>query len=419
MVWLTDLVYHYLALPLLWLAARTASITNAKLRRRFIEEQSWKRVGAAEGVTVAEGAAPNGPRILFHASSMGEFEQLLPVIRLTRSRVQNVRIIASFFSPSGYAHGLRTPAVDVCTYLPFDTSHRVRAYFNALRPDVIVIDRYDVWRTFILEAHARHIPVMLINATYPTSARGILRSWFADTYTRLAFISAVTITDARKLSELTRRPVSVLDDTRIDRVIEKCSTIDASVEKLRRPDETTIVVGSSWPQDEDITAEALCIPGVRLILVPHEPTIEALAAVQARVPCTLLSVATKATRGHILVDSVGHLLGLYAIADAAIVGGGFGVGVHSVTEPAVYGMPIATGPNIKRSADATRLHELGLLSVVRNAEELLTWYTTTVAVTAKRTSVAHATRVAMTEHVGASEIHADRIANLLAGLRKN
>lgn len=402
---LTDFIYRYMALPLLWLGARTASITNTKLRRRFREERSWQKTSLASTATA--------PHILFHASSMGEFEQLLPVIRLTRSLVPNVRIIASFFSPSGYAHGLRTPEVELCTYLPFDTKHNVRAYLDTLCPHVIVIDRYDVWRTFIVEAHARHIPVLLINATYPTSARGFLRAWFADTYRRLASISAVTIADARKLSELTRLPVSVLDDTRIDRVIEKCSVVDPAVEELRRPDETTIVIGSSWPADIDVAIQLLQHQEIRLVVVPHEPTPQALAAIQARISCTLLSAANVTTRGHIVVDSVGHLLGLYAIADAAIVGGGFGVGVHSVTEPGVYGMPIATGPNIHRSADAKRLHGLGLLSVVTDADQVLAWYKATVANRKVRLTVAEATRSAMIEHAGASMIHAERIAHFL------
>lgn len=424
MVGLTDFVYRYLALPLLWIAARIASLTNAKLRRRFADERSWTVTSVApldessaaplEESLITRGArGVKDQRILFHASSMGEFEQLLPVIRRTRLLRPTVTVVASFFSPSGYNHGLRTPEVDVCTYLPFDTQRRVTAYLDAIHPDVIVIDRYDVWRTFVLEACKRHIPIMLINATYPSSGRGLLRAWFADTYRRLTFISAVTIADGRKLSELTRRPVSVLDDTRIDRVIERCSIVVASVENLRRPDLITIVVGSSWPKDEDLAIEALCIPGVRLVIVPHEPTPQVLAAMQVRLTCTLLSVANETTSGHILVDSVGQLLGLYAVADAAFVGGGFGAGVHSVTEPAVYGMPIATGPNIERSADALRLHDIGLLTVVRTTDEMRAWYKTNVSATSMRANISHATRTAMVERAGASEIHAERIANLV------
>jgi len=416
-VWLTDLVYRYLVLPLVWIAARIASLFNAKMQRRFSEGKTSRRIAQRPDSTVLsyEYAAPktNTPRILFHASSMGEFEQLLPVIQLLRNNVSNLTVIASFFSPSGYAHGIKLPDVDICTYLPFDTKRSVRTYLDTYLPDVIVIDRYDVWRTFILEATARKIPVLLINATFPSGARGLLRYWFADIYRRLTFISAVTLADARKLSELTRRAVTVLPDTRVDRVIEKCTAPEASIEALRRPDILTIVLGSCWSPEETLAFDVLTTPSVRLIIVPHEPTPKVIAAIQARIPSTLLSRCNADTHGHILVDSVGRLLSLYAIADAAIVGGGFGAGVHSVTEPAVYGMPIATGPYIQRSADALRLFDLGLLHVVRSAADLLTWYQTSVASTVRRQTIAVATRSAMIEHAGSSQTHADRIKSYL------
>ena len=408
MIWLTDLVYTYVALPLFWIGARASSIFNAKLRRRFAEDKPTKVSGS-------------GLRILFHASSMGEFEQLLPVIRLTKSRLPHLRVVASFFSPSGYAHGLRTSEVDVCTYLPFDSKRGVRAYLKAIQPKVIVIDRYDVWRNFIVEATAQQIPVFLINATFPSGARGVLRPWFADTYRRIHFISAITLPDAQRLSQLTRRPVSVLNDTRIDRVLERRaaaesaveSTSESAVESLRRNDVLTIVLGSTWPPDEDIAIGALDRPGVRLIIAPHEPTHQALAAIEARVSCTRLSRVTPSTSGHILVDTVGHLLSLYAIADAAYIGGGFGVGVHSVTEPAVFGMPIATGRHIERSADASRLHTLGLLTIARSANDVSAWYDNVVADKSSRLSAALSTRDALVANAGASLIHAERITELM------
>jgi 3-deoxy-D-manno-octulosonic-acid transferase len=64
---------------------------------------------------------------------------------------------------------------------------------------------------------------------------------------------------------------------------------------------------------------------------------------------------------------------LYANADFAYVGNGFGKCVHSTSEPAGYGLPIATGPNISGSPDATELHRNGALEVIENVDDLNNW----------------------------------------------
>ena len=117
---------------------------------------------------------------------------------------------------------------------------------------------------------------------------------------------------------------------------------------------------------------------LRLIVVPHEPTEQHLKRVEDNVQCTRLSQADSAPDGHLLVDSVGLLLSLYSIADAAFVGGGFGAGVHSVTEAVGSGLPSACGPRISRSHDASSLAEAGLLTVIDEPEKLKGWIETVV-----------------------------------------
>lgn len=427
-----------------------ASIWNDKLRLRIRDEHSWQ---GAESLTGSrQHPRTNARRVLFHAASMGEFEQLLPIIRRYKALDPQAIIIASFFSSSGYSHGLRTSEIDVCTYLPFDNVASVNGYLDAIAPDAIIIDRYDVWRTFILQACARGIPAMLVNATLPSLAKGVLRPWVADTYKRLAHITAVTAEHAAGISLLTRRPVDLLSDTRVDRVLDKCAptisnsasdtsaSIDSNVstdssaskgsspstvsnnvfEQLRRKDLLTIVIGSCWSEELELTLVALEVPGIRLIIVPHEPSEKLLSAVS--IPYTLLSEVLKGdtkirdnseSKNHILVDSVGHLLSLYSIADAAFVGGGFGAGVHSVTEPAVYGMPIAVGPNINRSPDAQLLYASGLLRIINDAGNLRQWLENDVQPVNRRTLLASDTRSLMLSLSGSADVYASRISDML------
>ncbi|MCH8301041.1 MAG: hypothetical protein IIC39_10945 [Candidatus Marinimicrobia bacterium] len=70
----------------------------------------------------------------------------------------------------------------------------------------------------------------------------------------------------------------------------------------------------------------------------------------------------------IIVDSIGHLVGLYKFADIAYLGGGFGPGVHNVMEPAVYGIPVIYGPKLKSSETAKYLNEFGGGYIIETAD---------------------------------------------------
>jgi 3-deoxy-D-manno-octulosonic-acid transferase len=58
----------------------------------------------------------------------------------------------------------------------------------------------------------------------------------------------------------------------------------------------------------------------------------------------------------VLVDRVGVLATLYGAGTMAYVGGGFGrAGLHSVFEPAAWGVPVLFGPHWRESRDAALL----------------------------------------------------------------
>ncbi len=318
----------------------------------------------------------NHGRVLIHAASMGELEQCVPVIEVLRDVNPSLDIIISCSSPSGLRHAKTLSGITAVVYHPFEERHDVASFVAHVQPDVVVIDRYDVWPLFVDELHSRVIPVVLINATFPSSATNrLLRSAMSTTYRRLSHITAVTPDDARALQDLVGHDVPSLPDSRVDRVCERVTHAREAFAHLRR-DTITLVIGSSW--DDDL---AILIPSIkqisaddlRVIIVPHEPTESTLTSIETQLPCTRLSHATAETLGHIVVDTVGALLSLYALADAAYVGGGFGAGVHSVLEPAGYGIPLACGPRIDRSRDAVALRQQGACTVLRSQHEADRW----------------------------------------------
>jgi 3-deoxy-D-manno-octulosonic-acid transferase len=155
-----------------------------------------------------------------------------------------------------------------------------------------------------------------------------------------------------------------------------------------------LVAGSTWQPDEEVIFSAYNMlteeekSKLRLILVPHEPTSEHLENLRSKFPDSvylsdllkelensddLSSLKEKIKAKTIIVDSIGKLLKLYANATGAYIGGAFGVGVHSVTEPAGYGIPLVCGINMKNSPDALILADKSALKIVSHSLDLYIW----------------------------------------------
>lgn len=355
-------------------------------------------------------------RVWMHAASMGELEQCVPVMNVLSADSPTIEIVVSCSSPSGIRHAITLPMCTGVIYHPFENRHEIRRTIDIVQPDIVVIDRYDVWPMFIDELHERGIPTVLMNATFPSAGHTrLMRSTIAATYSMVSSITAVTADDASALSGLVQHEVGTQPDSRIDRILDRVNNASMSLEYLRRPT-ATLVIGSSWDADLEILIPAITsisTETLRVIIVPHEPTASALKSIEAKLPCTRLSNATASTHEHIVVDSVGMLLSLYRLADAAYVGGGFGAGVHSVLEPAGYGLPLACGPRIERSRDAVALATAGACRTVTSLSEVDAWIHNIVLSAQERAQHGAVARAYLTSQTGSSRYYAAAIMSRL------
>ena len=136
-------------------------------------------------------------------------------------------------------------------------------------------------------------------------------------------------------------------------------------------DVKVILGGSTWGPDQRILIPAYAAlkkdyPDLYLILVPHEPHQDFLADTDYYLhgfglrPVRYSQLGDTLPSSDVLVvDKVGILATLYRSAWVAYVGGAFGEGVHSVLEPAVYGLPIFFGPKYYMSHEAHSLIQRG------------------------------------------------------------
>ena len=336
-----------------------------------------RRQGSAKRLRrwAAAGRDRARPLIWFHASSVGEGLQAESVMSELRRLQPEAQWVYTHFSPSAEAFARRLP-VDVADYLPYDTRRAADALLDALDPDLLVFSKLDLWPELATRAAAREVPVALIAATVSRGsgrlrwpARPLLRPGYAV----ISAAAAISSDDGERLARLgvPADRIQVLGDPRFDSVLQRVQRVSPDDALLRWGDgRPTLVAGSTWPEDEAVVLDAFALLqrrrlASRLILVPHEPTAAHLVAVErAAVRAGLMRPVRLSHAGVgaplVLVDQVGVLATLYGAGSMAYVGGGFGrAGLHSVLEPAAWGVPVVFGPRWRDSRDAELLLQAG------------------------------------------------------------
>ena len=407
--------------------AAVAPPGDAKVLRAF---RARRGIRARYAAWAAAHRDPARRLLWMHAPSVGEGLQARPVLQLARAKRPDVQLAYSFFSPSAatFARGLD---VDFADYLPFDTDGEARAALAALAPRALVFSKLDVWPNLARVAVSRGVRLGLVSATLAEGSsrrRGVAARFLEDAYARLDAVGAIDEHDAERLVELGARRdrVSVTGDTRYDQVWARVHNVDrtsgfvASLESER----STLVAGSTWPADERPLLAAWIrvrrsVRDARLVIAPHEPTEGHLAPIERwaadnRIRASRLGADDAPQADVVIVDRVGVLGDLYALANAAYVGGGFhAAGLHSVLEPAAFGVPVLFGPRHSNSRDAgllistgggaSEITEAGLESRLRS------WLTDDTA----RTVAGRAARDLVEGGLGAAERSWALVANLL------
>ena len=323
------------------------------------------------------------PLVWFHASSVGEGLQAESVIVQLRRLRPDCQIVYTHFSPSARSLASRLP-VDVADYLPYDLPSAMDRLLRALEPHLLVFSKLDLWPELATRASTSGAEVAIVAAT--VSAGSGRRRWptrvlLAPGYQVVAAAAAISPEDAGRLADLgvAAERIRVLGDPRFDSVVERIRSVEKGDPLLRLGQGApTLVAGSTWPRDEAVLLRAFAAihhrrPDARLILVPHEPTETHLRAIERGAAAVRLPAPVRLSRAQVaapllLVDRVGILASLYGAGTMAYVGGGFGAaGLHSVLEPAAWGLPVAFGPRWQNSRDADLLLKAGAASALPRA----------------------------------------------------
>ena len=372
-----------LALPLLWIG----SFFSRKLKLFCVGRKHLvKRMES----TFSE---VNDDVVWFHCSSVGEFEQARPLIEWYKSNCAEIKILLTFFSPSGYELRKNYSLADWVFYLPMDTYSNAKRVIQAVQPKMLIFTKYDLWSNYISQAKKAGVELYLISAIF-RPYQSFFQWWGGFFRKMLRHFTTIFVQDEASASCLKSiglaENVVVAGDTRFDRVAKVASQgKELAVIESFIKDAFTIVAGSTWLSDDELIADVLKnFSKLRLIVAPHEIHKERISKIQEvyasygvakysevadEVQIESLSenpTSLFAQKRVLVIDSLGLLSSLYRYADIAYIGGGFGVGIHNTLEAAVYGVPIAFGPNYKKFKEAIDLIECNGATSVGSSSEL-------------------------------------------------
>ena len=355
------------------IAIRIASIWNPKAKKWL---QGRKGLFAS---IYSEFRIPDSKLLWMHCASLGEFEQGRPLLEAIRNKNPGLKILLTFFSPSGYEATKDYKGVDHIFYLPMDSPSNAARFIDAIKPSLVLWVKYEYWFYYLDELKRRSIPLILVSGIFRKN-QPFFR-WYGGIWKKMlhCFTHFFVQNEASKTlleSINVNQGITINGDTRFDRVIE----IANNFQPIPLIDEfcanaKVIVAGSTWEEDEvELLHYVKMNPQIKFILAPHEIHAENLASVKKEFPNSIfyseleksstfnliLSGAERQPSNMLIIDNIGMLSRLYKYATIAYVGGGFGTdGVHNVLEAAVYGKPVLFGPEYEKYEEAIGLLEAG------------------------------------------------------------
>jgi 3-deoxy-D-manno-octulosonic-acid transferase len=335
--------------------------------------------------------------VWLHGSSAGEVAVLRPLVARLERDHPAVPLVISAFTATGIATARKLYARHRVVPLPVDLSFIVARYLRCFNPRLLVVAESEFWPNLIGVAHARGVPVGLVNGkmsakSFRVHARTRLVSRVLASFAVLAVQTEEHAERLRALGVDGAR-LHVTGNMKYD--LAQPADGGASGPKLREalgyaPVDVVIIGGSLHDGEDEALLDAYAAAreqtaDTALIIVPRYPTeaqvVERRASergftVTRKTAIDAGTAPAPGRRGVLVIDTVGELSRLYAVADLAFVGGslffrGANKGGHNLMEPAILGVPVLFGPynfSFKETVDDLLAADAGKL--VHDASEL-------------------------------------------------
>jgi 3-deoxy-D-manno-octulosonic-acid transferase len=326
---------------------------------------------------------PGDAVVWIHCASLGEFEQGRPIMEAIKKQFPQIKLLLTFFSPSGYEIRKNYPGADYVMYLPFDSAGNAKHFLEIVQPRLAIFVKYEFWHYYLQELKTRNTPAILVSGIF-RKTQPFFKWYGAFNRNMLQCFTHLFVQDDNSKQLLAaigvNQNITVAGDTRFDRVLAAARQWKPveNVE-LFTGNKKIMVAGSSWKEDEDMIAAWFSNNhhNWKLIIAPHETGDANIERLQKQFSSSVLFTELNIpgerlpAAGCLIINTIGHLSKLYKYATVCYVGGGFNKsGHHNILEAAVYGKAVITGPNYQKFKESVELKNEGASFAVNNANEL-------------------------------------------------
>lgn len=330
---------------------------------------------------------PGQHDMLIHCVSVGEVVVAAKLVNQLLKQNPSIKIIITTTTQTGKEQVEKLFGDKIThRYLPFDTPFNMQRLMRQASPKKIVIIEVELWPNLIHYGFINRIPIYVINARMTDKS---LRSYqklsalFAPMIDKIVAIGAQGKRDFNNYQALgmpTNR-LHLCNNIKFDIANEVSSQQHALIQQLYNPDGRQVLIcGSTHEPEEEMLLACLTELKKRdlhplLVLVPRHPQrfeqVEKLLS-KSDFSYTLSSHNNISMQDVILVDEMGALSSLYAIANIAFVGGSFASrGGHNALEAAIHAVPVIMGPSIYNNPEIChQLEAVGALKIVHQAAQL-------------------------------------------------
>lgn len=315
--------------------------------------------------------APGHERFWVHAVSLGEVTAAVPLVQALRIRWPAADVVVSTVTATG-ARVAQARLADAATLVTFPLDFRgaARRAIRRVAPSCFIALETEIWPNFLRALGRAGLPAVLANGRISDRSfrrYRLVRPLFRRVLAHVALFCMRSEEDARRIINLGARPERVVVTGNLKMEMPGGESGAAEIwRRLLQLGEDLVLVAGSTHRGEDLPvldaylAARAKADGLRLVLAPRHP--ERLDEVEGLVRGRGLEVVRRSrvsgTRAAdvILLDTVGELASLYAVADVIFVGGSLvPLGGHNVIEPARLAKPVLFGPHMTNFRDAATL----------------------------------------------------------------
>ena len=310
---------------------------------------------------------------VFHAVSVGETNAVADTVRAYREKYPDRKIVITNTTKTGHEIAKKTlsSVADDITYFPFDFSFAVNSFFNAYKPDKIVIVETEIWPCFVKEAHKKGIEVYIANGRIsPHSYEGYKKFSFVFKKILPLYkkILMQTKADAQRIKDIGAPDdkVEFMGNLKFDININlSADEQNALKERFKASDKEILIAASTHSGEDEIVIRTYKrlkekFPELKLLIAPRHPQrfdkVYELINAENFSSGRVSENRTFDDADILLGDTMGELAKFFSFCKIAFIGGSFyGPGGHNPLEANIWNKPVVSGYNVANFKDIYKI----------------------------------------------------------------